>query len=518
MRERTEEMAVLTKRRAVLATAVLATYQFLHAFDPSASFIVQIAQSLGLTNKEYYAVVAPFRAWFLLPWIVVAGLTFEFLGYRASLLVLGSVLTVQEVLRALAVALHRGHDASLTLLEAAAGVGGIAFSGGFIVNCGMFSLLPTAYYQAASSANSIAMMVGSLVSSFAGQGLVHVLPEIGQTVYVALALVASSVVLVLVAMCARVLPPLRNVLGPREWVRRAWRRTVFYHSSSEVLEWSAFNAVVLATHTLVKGMWKSLFADINPAAGKLNNGLINGITCGAAALAMVVLSLLPRATARVARPVLCLFPLVSAAIFVGMAYAPSILVGTVLLVTYNAASECALVMSSVMMAKSMNDAEEARISGRVKVGDDDPAATAIATSTPNSSSKGEAAAASTYSTFGNTAINNSPSAESEGAQSEKAEGSAVVVTTGAEGAGEGSRDEPANDGAAKQKKLVDFALMFTLNSVISILVQDLFNVVAIYVLNLNSREWFIGFAAVGCALSSCVTASSIVKAYRKSKH
>ena len=60
--------------------------------------------------------------------------------------------------------------------------------------------------------------------------------------------------------------------------------------------------------------------------------------------------------------------------------------------------------------------------------------------------------------------------------------------------------------------------MFTLNSVISILVQDLFNVVAIYVLNLNSREWFIGFAAVGCALSSCVIASSIVKACRRSKH
>ena len=511
-------MAVLTKRRAVLATVVLATYQFLHAFDPSASFIVQIAQSLGLTNKEYYAVVAPFRAWFLLPAIVVAGLTFEFLGYRASLLVLGSVLTVQEVLRSLAVALHRGHDTSLALLEAAAGVGAIAFSGGFIVNCGMFSLLPTSYYQAASSANSIAMMVGSLVSSFAGQGLVHVLPAIGQTVYVALGLVAASVVLVLVAMCTRVLPPLRNVLGPREWARRAWRRTVFYHSSSEVLEWSAFNAVVLATHTLVKGMWKSLFADINPAAGRLNNGLINGITCGGAALAMIVLSLLPRATARVARPVLCLFPLVSAAIFVGMAYAPSILVGTVLLVTYNAASECALVMSSVMMAKSMNDAEEARASGRVRVDDDSNGVARPA------ASSGSAAVAATYSTFGNTAINHSSSAEgvgadgadAAGAQDEKAEGSAVVVST-AEGASEGGA-EPTNDGAAKQKKLVDFALMFTLNSVISILVQDLFNFVAIYVLNLNSREWFIGFAAVGCALSSCVTASSIVKACRRSKH
>lgn len=513
-------MAVLTKRRAVLATAVLATYQFLHAFDPSASFIVQIAQSLGLTNKEYYAVVAPFRAWFLLPAIVVAGLTFEFLGYRASLLVLGSVLTVQEVLRALAVGLRRGHDTSLALLEAAAGVGAIAFSGGFIVNCGMFSLLPTSHYQAASSANSIAMMVGSLVSSFAGQGLVHVLPEIGQTVYVALALVASSVVLVLAAMAARVLPPLPNVLGPREWVRRAWRRTVFYHSSSEVLEWSAFNAVVLATHTLVKGMWKSLFADINPAAGKLNNGLINGITCGAAALAMIVLSLLPRATARVARPVLCLFPLVSAAIFVGMAYAPSILVGTVLLVTYNAASECALVMSSVMMAKSMNDAEEARISGRVKV---DEASAVAAPLAGGESSSAAAPDASTYSTFSNTAINNGSSPEGEAAPaaaaaaaapSEKVEGSAIVVST-AEGA---NASEPTNDGAAKQKKLVDFALMFTLNSVISILVQDLFNVVAIYVLNLNSREWFIGFAAVGCALSSCVIASSIVKACRRSKH
>lgn len=515
-------MAVLTKRRAVLATVVLATYQFLHAFDPSASFIVQIAQSLGLTNKEYYAVVAPFRAWFLLPAIVVAGLTFEFLGYRASLLVLGSVLTVQEVLRALAVALHRGHDTSLALLEAAAGVGAIAFSGGFIVNCGMFSLLPPSYYQAASSANSIAMMVGSLVSSFAGQGLVHVLPAIGQTVYVALGLVAASVVLVLGAMCARVLPPLRNVLGPREWARRAWRRTVFYHSSSEVLEWSAFNAVVLATHTLVKGMWKSLFADINPAAGRLNNGLINGITCGAAALAMIVLSLLPRATARVARPVLCLFPLVSAAIFVGMAYAPSILVGTVLLVTYNAASECALVMSSVMMAKSMNDAEEARASGRVRADDDDDDdSNGVARS---AASSGSAAVAATYSTFGNTAINHSSSAEGvgadgadvAGAQDEKAEGSAVVVSTAEGASADGA--EPANDGAAKQKKLVDFALMFTLNSVISILVQDLFNVVAIYVLNLNSREWFIGFAAVGCALSSCVTASSIVKACRRSKH
>lgn len=499
-------MAVLTRRRAVLAMGVLATYQFLHAFDPSSSFIVQIAQSLGLTNKEYYAVVAPFRAWFLLPGIVVAGLTFELLGYRASLLVLGSVLTVQEVLRALAVALHRGHDTSLRLLEASAGVGGIAFSGGFIVNCGMFSLLPTSYYAAASSANSIAMMVGSLVSSFAGQGLVHVLPEIGQTVYVALALVAASVVLVLAAMCARVLPPLRNVLAPREWARRAWRRTVFYHSSSEVLEWSAFNAVVLATHTLVKGMWKSLFADIDPAAGKLNNGLINGITCGAAALAMLALSLLPRATAAVARPVLCLFPLVSAAIFVGMAYAPSVLVGTVLLVAYNAASECALVMSSVMMATSMSQAEDARLRARIAPDDTE------------------------YSTFANKAINHSPSVDAgaapAGAVSDapasaasSEEGSAVVTTQPEEGKSSSSSnsDEPANDGVAKQKKLVDFALMFTLNSIISILVQDLFNVVAIYVLNLNSREWFIGFAAVGCSLSSCVIASSIVKACRKSK-
>ena len=492
-------MAVLTRRRAVLAMGVLATYQFLHAFDPSSSFIVQIAQSLGLTNKEYYAVVAPFRAWFLLPGIVVAGLTFELLGYRASLLVLGSVLTVQEVLRALAVALHRGHDTSLRLLEAAAGVGGIAFSGGFIVNCGMFSLLPTSYYAAASSANSIAMMVGSLVSSFAGQGLVHVLPEIGQTVY--LALVAGSVVLVLAAMCARVLPPLRNVLAPREWARRAWRRTVFYHSSSEVLEWSAFNAVVLATHTLVKGMWKSLFADIDPAAGKLNNGLINGITCGAAALAMLALSLLPRATAAVARPVLCLFPLVSAAIFVGMAYAPSVLVGTVLLVAYNAASECALVMSSVMMATSMSQAEDARLRARLAPDDTE------------------------YSTFANKAINHCPSVDADAPVSDSAsaasseEGSAVVTTQPEEGKSSSSSnsDEPANDGAAKQKKLVDFALMFTLNSIISILVQDLFNVVAIYVLNLNSREWFIGFAAVGCSLSSCVIASSIVKACRKSK-
>ena len=494
-------MAVLTRRRAVLAMGVLATYQFLHAFDPSSSFIVQIAQSLGLTNKEYYAVVAPFRAWFLLPGIVVAGLTFELLGYRASLLVLGSVLTVQEVLRALAVALHRGHDTSLRLLEAAAGVGGIAFSGGFIVNCGMFSLLPTSYYAAASSANSIAMMVGSLVSSFAGQGLVHVLPEIGQTIYVALALVAGSVVLVLAAMCARVLPPLRNVLAPREWARRAWRRTVFYHSSSEVLEWSAFNAVVLATHTLVKGMWKSLFADIDPAAGKLNNGLINGITCGAAALAMLALSLLPRATAAVARPVLCLFPLVSAAIFVGMAYAPSVLVGTVLLVAYNAASECALVMSSVMMATSMSQAEDARLRARIAPDGDE------------------------YSTFANKAINHCPSVDADAPDSDSAsaasseEGSAVVTTQPEEGKSSSSSnsDEPANDGAAKQKKLVDFALMFTLNSIISILVQDLFNVVAIYVLNLNSREWFIGFAAVGCSLSSCVIASSVVKACRKSK-
>ena len=444
-----------SRKRAVLATGVLATFQFLHAFDPASSFVVQIAQSLGLTNREYYAVAAPFRAWLLLPATLAAGLSFELCGYRTSLVLLGVMLVVKSALEAAAVLVNGGHDTSLALFKAASAVGSFSYSGGFIVNCGMFSLLPTAYYQAASSANSIAMMAGSLVSSFAGQGLVALLPQIGQTLYVTLGLSALSVLLVLVCSCARVLPPLPSVLTVREWAQRVWRRTKHYHSSSDVLEWASFNAVVLATHTLVKGMWKSLFADIDPQAGKLNNGLINGITCGAAALAMVVLSLLPRATARIARAVLCVYPLASAAIFVGMAYATTILRGTVLLVVYNATCECALVMSSVMMAKAMQDADRA--------------------------------------------------------EEQADEPTRPLVSSNVQQKEDGGEDEEG-DGVARRKKLVDFALVFTLNSIVSILVQDAFNLVAVQVLNLNSREWFVGFAALASALGSCVIASSLVKA------
>ena len=449
-----------TKRAAILAAAILAIYQLLHSFDPSNPFNVQIAQSLNITNKEFYSVVSPFRAWFLLPAIVIAGLTYELVGYRASLLLLAVVVFVREGLNSTAVALDAGHDTSSALFKASAALGAFSFSAGFIVNCGMFSLLPTKYYHAASSANSIAMMTGSLVSSFAGQGLVAILPEVGQTMYIGLACSVLCVLLVLVAMCTRVLPPLKNVLSAKEWIKRVWKRTVFYHSSSSVLEWSSFNAVVLAVHTLVKNMWKSLFSDIDPSAGKLNNGLINGITCGAAALTLIILSFLPRATDKIARPVLCIFPIVTSAIFIGMAYASSILTGAILLVVYNASCECALVMSSVMMAKAMSEAEEAKKGHRVVESEDDE----------------------------------------------------VDSTTPLIKGSVNEQDAEEDDGRARRNKLVDFALMFTLNSVISIIVQDLFNLVATQILVLDSREWFIGFAAVSCSLSSCVIASSLIKA------
>jgi hypothetical protein len=308
---------------------------------------------LNISNHDVYTRVQPYRAWALLPAAVTAGAVYELAGYRAALVLLSLLGAGAAALQCVAVVLRPGRARALVLFQTGAAVSGFNFSAGFVVNCAMFALLSPGAYQAASSANSIAMMLGSLAASFVGQGLVHVLPTIGDLLWVPLAMAVLELLVVAAGALCGALGPAAVPLSAREWVRRVWAKLRLYHTRLEVCEWSLFSAVVLATHTLVKGMWKSLFQDINPDAGQVSNGIIFGSTCAAAAVAMLLMNLVPRATEITSRAVLCVSPFVFAGIFAWMALAKTVLTASILLVAYNVVSECALVVASTMMGKAM---------------------------------------------------------------------------------------------------------------------------------------------------------------------
>lgn len=457
----------LSRTRILIIIAFLVGFQLLHNFDPAQPFTVQIAIDLGLTNEDLFNTLSPFRAYFLLPSSLIIGLLYELIGYRFALTFLFLALLLNHGLQCVAVLLRPDYSTTMTLYRIAYYFGSFSFSTGFVVNCSMFSLLPPSAYQAATSANSIAMMVGSLLASFAGQGLVHAVPHIGDLFYISLGITAGTLIALGVGICAGALPKAEKVMSTKEWFRRVWERLVFYHKCSDVLEWSIFSAVNLALHTLVKNMWKSLFHDIDPESGQFNNGLINGVTCLAAAVCMFIMSMLPRATERAARSILCLFPFVNGLIFIAMALSPTVLVGTCFFVAYNALCECVLVLGNVMMAKAMGRAEQNALKAqRQKVG-----------------LKSE-----------EVKVVEKKEKEEENEDDEKEE-----------------NDEELE---AKARKLVDFALVFTVNYCVSIIVQNLFNAFAVHVFKFDSYGWFFGFAVVASILGIGVVISSIVHGVR----
>ena len=471
----------LSRTRILIIISFLVGFQLLHNFDPAQPFTVQIAIDLGLTNEDLFNTLSPFRAYFLLPSSIIAGLLYELIGYRFALLFLFIALLLNHGLQCVAVLLRPDYATTMTLYRIAYYFGSFSFSTGFIVNCSMFSLIPPAAYQAATSANSIAMMVGSLLASFAGQGLVHAVPHIGDLFYISLGITVAALIALGVGVCAGALPKAEKVMTTKEWFRRVWERLVFYHRCSDVLEWSIFSAVNLALHTLVKNMWKSLFHDIDPESGQFNNGLINGVTCLAAAVCMFIMSMLPRATERAARSILCLFPFVNGLIFIAMALSPTVLIGTCFFVAYNALCECVLVLGNVMMAKAMGRAEQNALKARsqkINLKSDDV----------------------------NGDVNDDVKC-----------GVKVVDNNCVENENEnGNVDENENDEEieAKARKLVDFALVFTVNYCVSIIVQNLFNAFAVHVFKFDSYGWFFGFAVVASLLGIGVVISSIVHGVR----
>lgn len=458
----------------LLTTGFLVGFQLLHNFDPAQPFTVQIAIDLGLTNEDLFNTLTPFRAYFLLPSSIMVGLLYELIGYRFSLVFLFLALILNHGLQVVAVLLRPSYSTTMALYRAAYYFGSFSFSTGFVVNCSLFSLLPPSAYQAASSANSIAMMVGSLLASFAGQGLVHVLPHIGDLFYISLGISAVALIAVAVGACVGALPRAERVMSTKEWFSRVWERLVFYHRCSDVLEWSIFSAVNLALHTLVKNMWKSLFHDIDPESGQFNNGLINGVTCLAAAVCMFAMSVLPRATERAARSILCLFPFVNGLIFIGMALSPTILVGTCFFIAYNALCECVLVLGNVMMAKAMGRAEQSALKLKEEA---------------------------------------EKKQESDEVVKEANDDDDVGVVL-ADNEGESGNDANGEETEAKARKLVDFALVFTVNYCVSIIVQNLFNAFAVHVFKFDSYGWFFGFAVVASILGIGVVVSSIVHGVR----
>lgn len=486
----------------VLTISFLAGYQLLHAFDPSGPFTVQIAAMANVTNDDIISRVNPFRAWSLLPTAAIAGAVYEIAGYRTALVFLSLAAGASTLLQAIAVLVRPGRAHALTLYQISMAAAAFSFSAGFTVNCSLFSLLPPAAYQAASSANSIAMMLGSLLSSFVGQGLVAILPAIGDLLWVTLAMVVLALLAVAAGVLSSALPAAERPLSGKEWASRVLEKLRFYHGQTQVLEWSFFSALVLATHTLVKTMWKSLFHDIDAKSGQVSNGVIYGATCGAAALCMFLMSAAPKATEASARFVLCIFPFAAAGTFAGMALSKGILLASILLVSYNALSECALVVASVMMGKAISEAERKKAEYDVErkrlldlaLSDDAPipgsrrsAADAIASAT---------ASVSAALQRGATGLKEVPE-------------SSVSVNS----VGEDRRIEAE----VRAKKLVDFALVFTVNAVVSIAIQDIFNVVAIYGLHLTSRGWFWGFAVLSCILGFVVVITSVVHVCTRQK-
>ena len=474
----------LTHTQILVVIVFLVGFQLLHSFDPAQPFTVQIGIDLGLSNEDLFNKLAPFRAYFLLPSSILVGLLYEVLGYRFALGFLFAALVLYHALLCVAVLLRPAYSTVMSLYRAAYYWGSYSFSTGFVVNCALFSLLPPSAYQAATSANSIAMMVGSLLASFAGQGLVHAVPNIGDLFYISLAIAAAALLILLVGVCAGALPRAERVMSTSVWLRRVWARLLFYHRCSDVLEWSIFSAVNLALHTLVKGMWKSLFHDIDPESGQFNNGLINGVTCLAAAICMFAMSVLPRATERAARSILCLFPFVNGLIFVAMALSPTVLIGTCFFVAYNALCECVLVLGNVMMAKAMGRAEEnaVRIAAKKEKKKKKK-------SEPDAKKEGNS--------------------EEEEEKEEKENGDGAVVVDDDDN--NNSDDEEVK---AKAKKLVDFALVFTVNYCVSIIVQNLYNAFAVHVFKFDSYGWFFGFAVVASLLGIGVVISSIVHGVR----
>ena len=436
----------LSRTRILVIIVFLVGFQLLHNFDPAQPFTVQIAVDLGLTNEDLFNTLSPFRAYFLLPSSLLVGLLYELIGYRFALCLLFLALFLNHGLQCIAVLLRPDYATTMLLYRVAYYFGSYSFATGFVVNCSMFSLLPPSAYQAASSANSIAMMVGSLLASFAGQGIVHVVPHIGDLFYISLGITAAALGALGAGVCAGALPRAERVMSTREWFGRVWEKFVFYHKCSDVLEWSIFSAVNLALHTLVKNMWKSLFHDIDPESGQFNNGLINGVTCLAAAVCMFVMSLLPRATERAARSILCLFPFVNGLVFIAMALSPTVLVGTCFFVAYNALCECVLVLGNVMMAKAMGRAEKNALKAQSQ----------------------------------KISLNSNDESNENNDENVEKEKEIVVDENGNENENNGN-DEEEEEMEAKARKLVDFTLVFTVNYCVSIIVQNVFNALAVLI-------------------------------------
>lgn len=76
------------------------------------------------------------------------------------------------------------------------------------------------------------------------------------------------------------------------------------------------------------------------------------------------------------------------------------------------------------------------------------------------------------------------------------------------------KEENDEELEAKARKLVDFALVFTVNYCVSIIVQNLFNTFAVHVFKFDSYGWFFGFAVVASILGIGVVISSIVHGVR----
>jgi hypothetical protein len=86
----------------------------------------------------------------------------------------------------------------------------------------------------------------------------------------------------------------------------------------------------------------------------------------------------------------------------------------------------------------------------------------------------------------------------------------VPVQTTAQVEAVSTKSERVIEAEVRAKRLVDFALVFTVNAAVSIIVQTLYNVVAVYALGLTSRGWFWGFVVLSGALGLLACASSLI--------
>ena len=354
-------MECVKRREYFWILAFVGAYQLLQSFDTSSAFTVQIAGSVGISNKELYSEAQPFKSWCLLPATIIAGTLYQFCGYKATLVFLCFAVMIAQSCMLASVLLFQktASDAwSLPLFKGSFSFYAFSFSCGFVVNCAMFSLVKPSLYQTASSLNSIMMMVGSLLSSFVGQWIAPHLPTPGYLMPIDTGVLVLCLALIVIGTIVGAMPKDPRLLRSKEMLKLVWKRFVLHHKNVNVVMWSAFSAITVAIHTLVKGMWKSLFHDINADIGIATNGYINAITSGSAALCMIAMSFFSKAVESKAAYSLFLFPLLCAGLFVGMTLCKSILVATVLLCVYNVLCECALVLGSTMMAKSAIAAEE----------------------------------------------------------------------------------------------------------------------------------------------------------------